>query len=68
MSTEKWVKIYNESMREFYQIFYGNLVENEEILNHATIPAKSRLSLHWLLPGKRMQFLDDFLKKNVNDV
>ena len=66
MSTEKWVKNYNESMREFYRMYYGHLVEEHEILNHATIPSKSRLSLHWLLPGKRMQFLDDFLAKNVS--
>ena len=65
MSTEKWVKNYNESMREFYRKYYGNLVENDQILNHATIPSKSRLSKEWLRPGKRTIFLNDFLVKNV---
>ena len=67
MSTEKWVKNYNESMREFYRIYYGNLIENGQIEKHATIPPKSRLCVYWLLPGKRMKFLNDFLVKNVTE-
>ena len=65
MSTEKWVKNYNESMREFYRKYYGNLVESDQIKNHATISSKSTLLKDWLLPGKRIKFLNDFLVKNV---
>ena len=65
MSTEKWVKNYNESMREFFRKYYGNLVESDQIKNHATISSKSTLLKDWLLPGKRIKFLNDFLVKNV---